>query len=132
MRAKRKNQPYFIVGALGVAMALLAIRFRMPGDLIGLIIAGTGGTLYWFYMSPYWHAQKVFKSIMLPQVVKSIDENLKYSHVSQFSKDKLVFSWLATPTDSTPGPASIGQDQIARFSKRSPIRIVRDLSLIHI
>ena len=58
--------------------------------------------------------------------VQGVQEALADLAMQKFSKDKLVFSWLATPTDSTPGPASIGQDQIARFSKRSPIRIVRD------
>jgi hypothetical protein len=46
--------------------------------------------------------------------------------MKNFGSNKLVLSWLATPTDSTPGPASIGADQIARFSKRSALRIVRD------
>jgi hypothetical protein len=58
--------------------------------------------------------------------VQAVQETLADLAMQKFSKDKLVFSWLATPTDSTAGPASIGQDQIARFSKRSALRIVRD------
>lgn len=58
--------------------------------------------------------------------VQGVQETLAELAMQKFSKDKLVLSWLATPTDSTPGPASIGQDQIARFSKRSAMRIVRD------
>ena len=58
--------------------------------------------------------------------VQAVQETLADLAMQKFSKDKLVFSWLATPTDSTAGPASIGHDQIARFSKRSPMRIVRD------
>ena len=58
--------------------------------------------------------------------VQAVQETLADLAMQNFAKEKLVFSWLATPTDSTPGPASIGQDQIARFSKRSAMRIVRD------
>ncbi|CAB4633989.1 MAG: hypothetical protein F2613_02245 [Actinobacteria bacterium] len=58
--------------------------------------------------------------------VQGVQETLAELAMQKFSKDKLVLSWLATPTDSTPGPASIGQDQISRFSKRSAMRIVRD------
>jgi hypothetical protein len=58
--------------------------------------------------------------------VQGVQETLADIAMSNFAKDKLVLSWLATPTDSTPGPASIGADQIARFSKRSALRIVRD------
>jgi hypothetical protein len=58
--------------------------------------------------------------------VQAVQETLADLAMQKFSKDKLVFSWLATPTDSTAGPASIGQDQIARFSQRSALRIVRD------
>jgi hypothetical protein len=58
--------------------------------------------------------------------VQAVQETLADLAMQKFSKDKLVFSWLATPTDSTAGPASIGQDQIARFSNRSALRIVRD------
>ena len=58
--------------------------------------------------------------------VQAVQETLADVAIKNFAQDKLVLSWLATPTDSTAGPASIGQDQIARFSKRSAIRIVRD------
>jgi hypothetical protein len=46
--------------------------------------------------------------------------------MEKFSNKKLVFSWLATPTDPAPGPASIGKDQLARFRNRSAARIIRD------
>lgn len=58
--------------------------------------------------------------------VQAVQETLANLAMQKFSKDKLVFSWLATPTDSIPAPASIGQDQIARFAKRSSGQIIRD------
>lgn len=58
--------------------------------------------------------------------VQGVQETLADLAMKNFATDKLVFSWLATPTDSTPGPESIGRDQIARFSKRSSMRIIRD------
>ena len=58
--------------------------------------------------------------------VQAVQETLADLAMQKFSSEKLVFSWLATPTDSTPGPASIGHDQQARFSKRSSLRVIRD------
>lgn len=58
--------------------------------------------------------------------VQAVQETLADIAMQNFAKDKLIFSWLATPTDSTPGPATIGQDQLSRFSKRSALRIIRD------
>ena len=58
--------------------------------------------------------------------VQAVQETLADLAMKNFAKDKLVLSWLATPTDSTPAPASIGQDQLARFSKRPATRILRD------
>jgi hypothetical protein len=58
--------------------------------------------------------------------VQGVQETLASLAMENFDKEKLVFSWLATPTDSTPGPASIGVDQLARFQNRSPGRIIRD------
>ena len=58
--------------------------------------------------------------------VQGVQETLADLAMQNFAKDKLVLSWLATPTDSTPGPASIGKDQVARFSNRSALRIIRD------
>jgi hypothetical protein len=58
--------------------------------------------------------------------VQGVQETLASLAMENFDKEKLVFSWLATPTDSTPGPASIGADQLARFQNRSPGRIIRD------
>ena len=58
--------------------------------------------------------------------VQAVQETLADLAMQNFAKEKLVFSWLATPTDSTPGPASIGQDQLHRFGKRRPAQIIRD------
>jgi hypothetical protein len=58
--------------------------------------------------------------------VQGVQETLASLAMENFDREKLVFSWLATPTDSTPGPASIGADQLARFQNRSPGRIIRD------
>jgi hypothetical protein len=58
--------------------------------------------------------------------VQGVQESLASLAMQKFSKDKLVLSWLATPTDSTPGVARVGIDQIARFTKRSGLRIIRD------
>ena len=58
--------------------------------------------------------------------VQAVQEILADLAMKSFSKDKLVLSWLATPTDSTAGPASIGHDQQNRFSKRTSARVIRD------
>jgi hypothetical protein len=58
--------------------------------------------------------------------VQAVQETLADLAMKNFAKDKLVFSWLATPTDSTAGPASIGYDQQERFSKRTSGRVIRD------
>jgi hypothetical protein len=58
--------------------------------------------------------------------VQAVQEVLADLAMQKFSSEKLVLSWLATPTDSTAGPASIGQDQQARFSKRSSMHVIRD------
>jgi hypothetical protein len=58
--------------------------------------------------------------------VQGVQESLASVAMQKFSKDKLVLSWLATPTDSTAGPAAIGHDQQARFSKRSSLHVIRD------
>lgn len=58
--------------------------------------------------------------------VQGVQETLALLAMENLSKEKLVFSWLATPTDSTPGPASIGKDQLARFRNRSVGTIIRD------
>ena len=58
--------------------------------------------------------------------VQAVQETLADLAMKNFSKDKLILSWLATPTDSTAGPASIGQDQQNRFSKRTSGRVIRD------
>ena len=58
--------------------------------------------------------------------VQAVQETLADIAMQKFATDKLVLSWLATPTDSTAAPASIGHDQLNRFSKRPALRIVRD------
>jgi hypothetical protein len=58
--------------------------------------------------------------------VQAVQETLADLAMQKFSSEKLVLSWLATPTDSTAGPASIGLDQQARFSKRSSLHVIRD------
>jgi hypothetical protein len=58
--------------------------------------------------------------------VQAVQETLAALAMENFSKEKLVFSWLATPTDSTPGPASIGENQLERFRNRSVGAIIRD------
>jgi len=58
--------------------------------------------------------------------VQAVQETLADLAMKSFSKDKLVLSWLATPTDSTAGPASIGHDQQNRFSRRTSARVIRD------
>ena len=58
--------------------------------------------------------------------VQAVQEAFADLAMKNFAKDKLVLSWLATPTDSTAGPAAIGHDQQDRFSKRSSMRVIRD------
>jgi hypothetical protein len=58
--------------------------------------------------------------------VQAVQETFADLAMKNFAKDKLVLSWLATPTDSTAGPASIGHDQQDRFSKRTSGRVIRD------
>lgn len=58
--------------------------------------------------------------------VQAVQETLCDLAMENFEKDKLVFSWLATPTDSAPGPASIGENQIARYGQRTAFRVIRD------
>jgi len=43
--------------------------------------------------------------------VQAVQEALADLAMQKFSSEKLVLSWLATPTDSTAGPASIGLDR---------------------
>ena len=58
--------------------------------------------------------------------VQGVQETLCRIAMENFSTEKLVFSWIATPTDSTPAPASIGQNQLERFASRSWTRVIRD------
>jgi hypothetical protein len=58
--------------------------------------------------------------------VQGVQESLAAVAMEKLAPSKLALSWLATPTDSAPGPASIGLRAIARFGSRSPSRIIRD------
>lgn len=58
--------------------------------------------------------------------VQGVQETLCQIAMENFSTGKLVFSWLATPTDSTPAPAAIGENQLERFASRSWTRVLRD------
>lgn len=58
--------------------------------------------------------------------VQAVQEMLADLASKNFPHEKLVLSWLATPTDSTPGPASIGKNQLQRYEKRPPLRVLRD------
>jgi hypothetical protein len=58
--------------------------------------------------------------------VQGVQEILAALATEHFSKEKLVLSWLATPTDPAPGPALIGQNQLERFQNRLVGRIIRD------
>lgn len=58
--------------------------------------------------------------------VQAVQEMLTVLAMENINHKNLVFSWLATPTDSAPGPASIGENQLQRFAARRPLRIIRD------
>jgi hypothetical protein len=58
--------------------------------------------------------------------VQGVQESLAAVAMEKFSASKLALSWLATPTDSAPGPASIGLRAIARFGSRPASHIIRD------
>ena len=58
--------------------------------------------------------------------VQGVQESLAAIAMEKFPASNLALSWLATPTDSAPGPASIGQRSLERFAKRSASQILRD------
>jgi hypothetical protein len=58
--------------------------------------------------------------------VQGVQESLAAVAMEKLAASKLALSWLATPTDSAPGPASIGERAIDRFGSRSPSHIIRD------
>lgn len=98
MKLKQKSQPYWAVLLAGGAVLFLALRGRLPADLIGLTVLASLGGCAWLYYSPYLHAQKVFKSILMPQIVKSIDPHLIYSPVSKYTRGALNSSKLIPQT----------------------------------
>ena len=61
--------------------------------------------------------------------VQGVQECLAQEAMSRMPADKLALSWLATPTDSAPGPAEIGDRAVRTFAAREPLRIVRDTIL---
>jgi hypothetical protein len=61
--------------------------------------------------------------------VQGVQECLAQEAMSRMPADKLALSWLATPTDSAPGPSNIGERAIKTFGSRKPLRIVRDTFL---
>jgi hypothetical protein len=58
--------------------------------------------------------------------VQAVQEMLSDVAMKKIPPEKLALSWLATPTDSAPGPASIGEEVIEKFSSRKPVRVLRD------
>lgn len=58
--------------------------------------------------------------------VQGVQESLAAVAMEKIPASKLALSWLATPTDSAPGPASIGQRALERFGSRSAANILRD------
>jgi hypothetical protein len=58
--------------------------------------------------------------------VQGVQESLAAVAMERLPSSKLALSWLATPTDSAPGPESIALRAIARFGSRSPSHIFRD------
>ena len=58
--------------------------------------------------------------------VQAVQEMLADTAMRKFAPERLALSWLATPTDSAPGPASIGEDIMENFAKRKPLRVLRD------
>jgi hypothetical protein len=61
--------------------------------------------------------------------VQGVQECLAQEAMTRLPATKLALSWLATPTDSAPGPAEIGNRAIRTFAAREPLRIVRDTIL---
>jgi hypothetical protein len=58
--------------------------------------------------------------------VQGVQESLASVAMERIAASKLALSWLATPTDSAPGPASIGQRALERFGSRRASLILRD------
>lgn len=58
--------------------------------------------------------------------VQAVQDCLAAEAIERLPSAKLALSWLATPTDSAPGPVSIAERAVASFESRSPGKIVRD------
>jgi len=58
--------------------------------------------------------------------VQGVQEALADLAMQKIPANKLALSWLATPTDSAPGPASIADAKVSGFASRTPAVIIRD------
>lgn len=58
--------------------------------------------------------------------VQGVQDALAEVALEHLPPEKLSLSWLATPTDSAPGPESIGRGVLKRYASRKPLRILRD------
>ena len=60
-------------------------------------------------------------------VVQGVQDSLMAQAIAALPKEKIVLSWLGTPTDSIAVDLSILEDRIHRFDERSLLTRVRDL-----
>jgi hypothetical protein len=58
--------------------------------------------------------------------VQAIQELIADIASTKIDKSKLVLSWLATPTDSAPGPEALGLALLDGYRNRKPLRILAD------
>lgn len=58
--------------------------------------------------------------------VQGVQEALADLAMENIPPNKLALSWLATPTDSAPGPATIANAKVSGFTSRTPGVIIRD------
>ncbi|MFM7013621.1 MAG: hypothetical protein ACKOXT_01345 [Actinomycetota bacterium] len=58
--------------------------------------------------------------------VQAVQETLADVAMNKLTPESLALSWLATPTDSAPAPASIGNASLEIFKSRKSPRIIRD------
>jgi hypothetical protein len=58
--------------------------------------------------------------------VQSVQDALIATAMKNVKPEKLGLSWLATPTDSAPGPREIANAQVERYSSRGIGTIIRD------
>lgn len=58
--------------------------------------------------------------------VQGVQDALAAVALDNLTPEKLSLSWLATPTDSAPGPEAIGKGILTSYASRPPLRILRD------